>query len=191
MHPAPGSTSVRGVTDTQPTPAAAPPRERTFTWGDPRETAAAGLTRSGIDVLRAVDAGELPAPPAARPLDLRFDGIEPGRVVLAFEPGEHHLNAASVVHGGVLATLADTTCGVTVQSLLPAGVGCTTLDLTMKHVRPATLHTRLVRCVGSVAHLGARTALAEARVVDGTGRLLATATSTILLARPEQPPAAG
>jgi acyl-coenzyme A thioesterase PaaI-like protein len=41
-----------------------------------------------------------------------------------------------------------------------------------------------VRCTGTVTHLGGRTALAEARITDAADRLLATATSSILVIRP-------
>ncbi len=41
-----------------------------------------------------------------------------------------------------------------------------------------------VRCEGQVLHVGGRTALAEARLLDGAGRLCAHATSSCLLTRP-------
>jgi acyl-coenzyme A thioesterase PaaI-like protein len=42
-----------------------------------------------------------------------------------------------------------------------------------------------VRCIGTVTHLGGRTALAEATLIDESGRLLGTALSSILLIRPQ------
>ena len=39
--------------------------------------------------------------------------------------------------------------------------------------------------MAGLLHAGGRTALAEAKLTDGTGRLLAHATSTCLLLRPE------
>jgi len=69
--------------------------------------------------------------------------------------------------------------------MLPAGVGYTSLDLTVKFLRAITVDTGRVRCTGTVTHLGGRTALAEARLVDGADRLLGTAVSSILLIRPQ------
>jgi uncharacterized protein (TIGR00369 family) len=69
--------------------------------------------------------------------------------------------------------------------MLPAGVGYTSLDLTVKFLRAVTVGTGRVRCTGTVTHLGGRTALAEARLVDSADRLLATAVSSILLIRPQ------
>ncbi len=89
------------------------------------------------------------------------------------------------MHGGVYATLLDSATGCAVHSMLPAGVGYTSLDLSVKFLRAMSVGTGRVRCVGTVTHLGGRTALAEARLTDGRDRLLATATSSILLIRPE------
>ncbi|GAA3117767.1 hypothetical protein GCM10010521_01810 [Streptomyces rameus] len=67
------------------------------------------------------------------------------------------------------------------QSTLPPGMGYTSLDLTVKFLRPVTVDTGPVRAVGGVLSSGRRTALAEARLYDGTDRLLAHATSTCML----------
>jgi uncharacterized protein (TIGR00369 family) len=64
---------------------------------------------------------------------------------------------------------------------LPAGVGWTTLELKANFIRPLTLETGRVRCTGTVVHPGRRVATAEARLEDLRGRLLAHATSTILV----------
>ena len=162
-----------------------PARERTFTWADPAITAAAARTSAGIDVLRAMAAGELPPPPIIAALDFDLESVEPGRVVFGAEPAEYHYNPIGSVHGGVYATLLDSATGCAVHSLLPAGVGYTSLDLTVKFLRAVTVGTGRVRCTGTVTHLGSRTALAEARLTDTADRLLATAVSSILLIRPQ------
>jgi uncharacterized protein (TIGR00369 family) len=81
----------------------------------------------------------------------------------------------------VLATLLDTAAGCSVHSVLPAGVGYTSLDLTTKFLRPVTMASGQLRCVGSVLSKGRRTALGEARLTDADGRLVAHATSSCLL----------
>ena len=162
-----------------------PVRERTFSWADPAITASAARGAAGIDVLRAMAAGALPGPPIIAALGFDLESVEPGRVVFAVEPAEYHYNPIGSVHGGVYATLLDSATGCAVHSLLPAGVGYTSLDLTVKFLRAVTVDTGRVRCTGTVTHLGGRTALAEARLVDGADRLLATAVSSILLIRPQ------
>lgn len=149
------------------------------------QTATAARASAGVDVLRAVVAGELPGPPIADTLGFDLIEVEPGRVVFAFEPAEYHYNPIGSVHGGVYATLLDSATGCAVHSMLPAGVGYTSLDLTVKFLRAITLDTGRVTCVGTVTHLGGRTALAEARLLDAEDRLLGTASSSILVIRPQ------
>jgi uncharacterized protein (TIGR00369 family) len=165
-------------------PTREPTRERSYTWGDPMESAAEVLTSAGIDVLRGIAEGRLPAAPIASTLGMGLESVEPGRVVFTLEPAEFHYNPIGSVHGGVYATVLDSACGCAVHSMLPAGTGYTSLDLTVKFLRAMTTATGPVRCTGTVTHLGGRTALAEARITDGADRLLATATSSILVLRP-------
>jgi len=160
-------------------------RERTYTWGDPMESAAEVMTSAGIDVLRGIAEGRLPAAPIAATLGMGLESVEPGKVVFTIEPAEFHYNPIGSVHGGVYATILDSATGCAVHSMLPAGVGYTSLDLTVKFLRAMTTRTGLARCTGTVTHLGGRTALAEARLTDADDRLLATATSSILVIRPQ------
>jgi uncharacterized protein (TIGR00369 family) len=168
-----------------------PTRERTYSWGDPSVSADAARTSAGIEVLEAMARGELPAPPVIATLGFSLDTVEPGRVVFSFAPEEFHYNPIGSVHGGVYATLLDSATGCAVHSMLPAGVGYTSLDLTVKFLRAITVDTGRVRCTGTVTHLGGRTALAEARLVDDADRLLATAISSILVIRPQPGAAVG
>ena len=46
-----------------------------------------------------------------------------------------------------------------------------------------TVDTGLVRCEGTVIHLGSRVATAEGKLVDATGKLLAHGTTTCLVIR--------
>jgi uncharacterized protein (TIGR00369 family) len=160
-------------------------RSRTYSWGDPSVSAGAARTSAGIEVMQALARGELPAPPIIATLGFALDSVEPGRVQFSFEPAEYHYNPIGSVHGGVYATLLDSATGCAVHTMLPAGVGYTSLDLTVKFLRPITVATGPVRCIGTVPHLGGRTALAQAELRDGADRLLATAVSSILLIRPE------
>lgn len=159
-------------------------RTRTYSWGDPLASFAEGAGMSGVEYLRAMAEGKLPKPPISETLG--FDGVadvDEGRVVFTMTPAEHHYNPIGSVHGGVYATLLDSACGCAVQSLLPAGDFYTSLDLSVKFLRGMTKDTGQVQCIGTVTHMGRRTALAEARIIDGNGKLYATATSTCMIFR--------
>jgi uncharacterized protein (TIGR00369 family) len=162
----------------------APERERVHRWTDPLATAAEATATDGLTFLRRLAAGELPQAPIASTLGFTLTEVEHGRVVFVVEPAEHHYNPIGSVHGGVFATLLDSACGCAVHSALPAGVRYTSLDLSVKFLRGLGAASGVVRCEGRLVHLGGRTALAEARLVDGAGRLCAHATSSCLLTRP-------
>jgi uncharacterized protein (TIGR00369 family) len=159
-------------------------RERTVAWDDPLVGARAARTMSGMDYLHAMMRGEFPPPPIAMTLGFTLDTVEEGRAVFGVEPAEFHYNPIGMVHGGVAATLMDSAMGCAVHTRLPAGVGYTTLEMKVNLLRAITMDTGPVKCEGTLIHLGRTTALAEARMTDAAGRLLAHATSTCLIVRP-------
>ncbi|WP_308257735.1 PaaI family thioesterase [Pseudonocardia lacus] len=174
------------MTVTEPDPTTTGTRRRTHTWEDPLRTAAAAAEVDGLTFLRMMAAGEVPGPPIAGTLGFAVDEVDEGRVVFSFEPAEYHFNPIGSVHGGVYATLLDSACGCAVHSALPAGARYTSLDLTVKFIRALRAGSGRVRCEGLLVHLGGRTALAEARLLDAQGRLVAHATSSCMVFRPER-----
>jgi uncharacterized protein (TIGR00369 family) len=157
-------------------------RTRTYSWSDPLATAAGVGKLSGVDMLQALVRGELPPPPIMQTLGMDgFDVVEEGRCAFTMRAQEFHYNPIGSVHGGVIATLLDSAAGCAVHSTLPAGWGYTSMDLTTKYLRPATVDSGLLRCEGMVINRGRTTALAEARLFDEKGRLLAYASSSCLL----------
>ena len=139
---------------------------------------------SGLDVLRAIQAGDLPRPGVSLLLGMQIDEVELGRVTFSMVPRRDMANPMGTMHGGIVATLLDTVMGCAVHSSLESGVGYTTLDLDVRYVRSAPLVGTAIRAYGNVVHVGGRTATAEGRVVDAEGHLLAHATTTCMLFRP-------
>jgi len=156
-------------------------RHRSFSWSDPAEGITQLGRRSGLELLRAMVAGELPNPPVTELVGMDRMTVDEGRVLVEMTVREFHYNPLGTVHGGVLSILLDTAAGCAVHTTLPAGMGYTSLDLNVKFLRPATVDSGLLRCEGTVIQRGRRTALAEARLTDEQGRLLAHATSSCLL----------
>ena len=105
---------------------------------------------------------ELPPPPIMPTLGMAGSRW-PTAGRLRAQAEEYHYNPLGAVHGGVISTLLDTCTGCAVHTTLPAGRGYTSLDLTAKFLRPATVDSGLLRCEGTVINRGRRTALAEAR----------------------------
>jgi uncharacterized protein (TIGR00369 family) len=165
-------------------PAAATTRQRTYDWEDPAAAATAAREQDGASFLQAILDGTLPGAPVAHTLDFRPVSVRPGVVAFEFTPAEFHYNPIGSVHGGVMATLCDSACGCAVQSVLPAGSYYTSLDLSVKFLRPVTSGTGPMTCKGTVTHIGTRSALAQARLIDAGGKLYAHATSSCMIFRP-------
>lgn len=156
-------------------------RERTYSWKDPSELAAAGRQRSGLDYLRAIMAGDLPHPPICATIGFRIAAVEEGRGVIELEPGEHQYNPIGTVHGSVIVAALDSAAGNAVHSTLPAGVGYTTVNLATTFLRAVTSDSGTLRCEGEVVQAGRRIVLAEARLRGADGRLHAHATATCMI----------
>jgi uncharacterized protein (TIGR00369 family) len=140
---------------------------------------------TGLEVLRAIAAGELPGAPIAELLGFEPVEAEEGRVVFAGVPGPEHYNPLGTVHGGLAATMLDSAMGCAVHSTLPAGVGYTTLELKVNFTRPITRETGRILCEGTVVHRGGRVATAEGRVyAEESGKLVAHGTTTCLILSP-------
>ena len=138
-------------------------------------------TMSGLEVFAAIRRGELPAPPMGGLLGFVVIEFERGRVVFQGTPRLEHYNPLGVVHGGYAATLLDSCVGCAVQTMLPAGKGYTTLELKVNFIRAMTDKTGPVRAEGKVISVGNQAGVAEGRLTDASGRLLAFATTTCLI----------
>jgi uncharacterized protein (TIGR00369 family) len=159
-------------------------RTRSYSWDDPAISAAAAREQDGMAFLQAIIDGSLPGAPIAHTLDFAPVSVQPGSVVFEFTPAEFHYNPIGSVHGGMISAMCDSACGCSVQSLLPAGTYYTSLDLSVKFLRPVGAGTGRLTCTGTVTHLGGRSALAEARLTGGDGKLCAFATSSCMIFRP-------
>ena len=114
-------------------------------------------------------------------LGLTVDGASAGEVLLSVRTLPEQQNLQGLVHGGVLATLADMAMGLAVRSAIEAGRRHVTIELGIHYVRPARpgrVHAR-----GRTVRVGSQVAFARAEISDDTGRLLATASGTFAVTR--------
>jgi uncharacterized protein (TIGR00369 family) len=158
-------------------------RTRMIAWEDPTGRAEAVTKMSGLEYLQAIARGELPAAPMADLLGFGLYEIEEGRVVFECVPAEYHYNPIGAIHGGLACTLFDSAMGCAVHTMLPAGVGYTTVELKVNFLRPITARTGRLLCEGAAIHVGGRIATAEARLLDEGGKLYGHATTTCMIFR--------
>lgn len=138
-------------------------------------------TMTGMEQLDAILDGRLPPPPIAATLGLVDFRGGIGAISVSLDPELRHYNPLGSVHGGVISTLLDTAAGCTVHSTLAPGELYTSLDLSVKFLRPATVDSGRLTATGRILQRGRRTALAEAELRDGAGKLVAHATSSCMI----------
>jgi uncharacterized protein (TIGR00369 family) len=158
-------------------------RERLVTWEDPLASSGALRELSGLEAIRAVRDGRVAPPPIARLMNFTIAEVDEGRVVFEGYPGEEHYNPIAVVHGGFALTLFDSAMGCAIHTMLPYGVAYTTTDVQVRFIRAITKDTGPVRCEAKVVHVGRSTAVAEATLRDGKGRVLGTGTTACAILR--------
>ncbi len=156
-------------------------RSRLVKWEDPMIGITAGTKMSGIELLRSILRGEIPPPPIANLMNMKFNEVGEGYTIFSIEPGEYHCNPAGLVHGGVLATLLDSAMALAIYSLLPQGTGNITVDIHITYVRPVTPDTGVLYCKGEALHKGGQIATATGKVYDRNNKLYAHATTTCML----------
>jgi len=105
--------------------------------------------------------------------------VEVGIVEVALDLQPHHLNPAGILHGGMVATLADTAIGLAVRSALPPDRTHRTAQLDVHFLEKA--EGGRVRALGRAVRVGGRMGYGEGDVVDEEGRLLARASGTFIV----------
>ena len=143
--------------------------------------AARATTMPGIDYLQAMIDGEIPPPPIVTLMGMTLESVAPGTATFTCQPDESHYNPIGTVHGGFVCTALDSAAGCAVHTTLPAGVGYTSLEIKVNYLRAVSATSGPLTVVGTVVKPGSRVAFAEAVVTDGEGRVVATASSTLLV----------
>ncbi len=110
-------------------------------------------------------------------LELRSVGNGEAELVMDLRP--QHFNPQGIVHGGILAALADTAIGLALRSRLRPGLTHRTAQLNVHFLAKGEAN-RLVG-KGRAVHTGQRMGYGESEVLDASGRLLARATATFIV----------
>ena len=138
---------------------------------------------TGLEMLRAVAAGEIPRASIADTMGLGAMEVEEGRATMLARADHRHINPLGGVHGGFAATVLDSVTGCAVHTMLPAGTSYGTVDLAVKMLRPVPRDTDLV-AEARVTHISGSIGVSEGTLRDAEGTLLASATATCFIKRP-------
>jgi uncharacterized protein (TIGR00369 family) len=132
---------------------------------------------TGVEFLLAIARGNVPHPPHTKDVGLSIETVSPGRLELSWQPPSRLTNPAGIVHGGYIAIALDDASGLSCASLGDRFRPMLTLDLHVDFVRPVRPETRY-RAIGEVVHAGSTRTIADARILDSDGKLIARASGT-------------
>ncbi len=169
------------LTDTEARADWGPQRSKTITWHEPGPSTAKGLSMAGLDYLRAMADGRLPQPPIGGLMEFAIVEAENGRVVFTCRPDESAYNPIGAIHGGLICTLLDSVTGCALHSTLAAGKGYTSIEIKVNYLKAVRLTSGVLTATGTIVKSGSRVGFAEGVVTDGSGAVVATATSTLLV----------
>jgi uncharacterized protein (TIGR00369 family) len=123
--------------------------------------------------------GPTPGPFSAL-LGFRYLGVDDEEAVVEADPGPEHCNGGGIVHGGLLASLLDTTTGWAVHARVPVGTAAPHVHLSVQYVRAAVPGVAL-RCRARCISVGSRIGSTEAEVMqDGVVVARAVGTHAVL-----------
>ncbi|MDQ3957200.1 MAG: PaaI family thioesterase [Actinomycetota bacterium] len=137
--------------------------------------------RSGLDVLQACIAQEVPPPPMYYLTGIRPTAASEGSSTFVMPATEWLNSPLARVQGGAIAWLADCALSCAVQTTVPAGMTYLTLDLKVNFLRPVEADGRELTATGTVVHGGRTLAIANAEVVNADGKKVAFGTGTIMI----------
>jgi uncharacterized protein (TIGR00369 family) len=141
---------------------------------------------TGLEILRALIGGELPAPPISHLTGLRPVKAGEGYSTFVLPATEWLCSPLGKVEGGFIALLADTVLACAVQSTVPAGTAYAPLDLKVNFLRPVSPDGRDLTGRGTIVHRGRTMAVATAEITDADEKPVAVASGTALIL-PDRP----
>jgi uncharacterized protein (TIGR00369 family) len=104
---------------------------------------------------------------------------KPGKVILRMKVNEHHLQVHGVVHGGVLAALADTAGGLASYMACPPGTRVATIEMKINYLEAVEGGTVTAEAI--VVRIGRHIAVVDCDVRDGWRRLVGKALLTFFV----------
>lgn len=111
-------------------------------------------------------------------ISIRIPVIEWGLCQVELTVEDKHLQPWGRVHGAVYAALVDVAAFWAAYTQIPEGMGMTTVELKLNYLAPVSAGE--LRSRGKAIKVGKTLSLAEATVFDGSDRILAHGTATMI-----------
>ncbi|HXZ24055.1 MAG TPA: PaaI family thioesterase [Methanomassiliicoccales archaeon] len=132
-----------------------------------------------IDEYRAIVQGEKRYAPIADLIGFKLIEVREGVTRFEMPVDERMHNTIGVVQGGAITAVADAAMGNAACTLMPEDKVATTVELKINFVK--AIKKGKLTVIGRVVSHGSRIMLAEAEVLDEKNKLVARATSTLMV----------
>jgi len=109
-------------------------------------------------------------------LGFDVETVEKGRAIFLLDVLAHHKQIHGVVHGGILAALADTTAAIAAYTMVPRGTEIATVELKINYLEPVP--GGRIKADGRVLRAGRNFVVTECEIFNEDGSLAAKALLT-------------
>jgi uncharacterized protein (TIGR00369 family) len=109
-------------------------------------------------------------------LGLSLESLEKGHVIFSMRVRPRHKQLHGVVHGGVLATVADTVAAIAAYTTVPKGTEIATVELKINFLEPVP--GGRIKAEGRVLRTGRNFVVTECEIFNENGSLAAKALLT-------------
>jgi len=109
-------------------------------------------------------------------LGFDVESVHDGRAIFRLDVRPSHKQIQGVVHGGILAALADTTAAIAAYTVIPRGAEIATLELKINYLEPVPGGT--VKADARVLRAGRNFIVTECEIFNESGSLAAKALLT-------------
>lgn len=109
-------------------------------------------------------------------LGFNVESVHDGRAIFRLDVRPRHKQIHGVVHGGILAALADTTAAIAAYTVVPRGVELATLELKINYLE--SVPGGRVKADAHVLRAGRNFIVAECEIYNESGSLAAKALLT-------------
>jgi uncharacterized protein (TIGR00369 family) len=94
------------------------------------------------------------------------------------------MNRVNIVHGGITASLADSTMGSLINQKLPENMGAVTSEMKINYLTPGK--GKHLVSTAKIIHMGKQLCVAECRITTDKGRLVTMATGTFFVVKADK-----
>lgn len=126
------------------------------------------------ELIKIVNTSPFPEHMSMKLVSIAFD-----RACVELRTARCHLQPYGIVHGGVVATLIDTSTFWSAFMRIPEDAGLVNVDLKLNYLKP--VEKGLLRAEGKAMRSGKSISYAESKVFDDHGGLIAHGTSTLMI----------